>query len=139
MYNRNKYRKDAKAAIMSTFALYMAVLAIVFLLSGCERRELYVFGDELHNVYLDVDWSDYVPGHPETKPDNMSVWFYPDSGERTKHSTTAEVEHYDDIYLSGGRYQGLVVDYSPAEFSFQRFVDMDKLPTAHVEAIKAEA
>ena len=92
MNNRNRSKKDSIAAILLSFALFAAVLAIVFLFSSCERRELYVFGDELHNVYLDVDWSDYVPGHPETKPDNMSVWFYPNSGERTKHSTTGEVE-----------------------------------------------
>jgi len=139
MSYKNNNDKNIVIAIVTSFAFYIVLLIVMLLFSSCERRELYVFGDELYNVYLDVDWSDYVPGQPETKPDNMSVWFYPDSGERTKHSTTAEVEHYEDIYLSGGRYQGLVVDYSPAEFSFQRFVDMEKLPTAHVEAVKAEA
>ena len=139
MSYKNNNDKNILIATVTSFAFYIVLLIVMLLFSSCERRELYVFGDELHNVYLDVDWTDYVPGRPEAKPDNMTVWFYPDSGERTKHSTTAEVNHYEDIYLPGGRYQGLVVDYSPAEFSSQRFVDMDRLPTARVEAVKAEA
>ena len=109
------------------FALYFGMMA--WLLSGCERRELYVYGDEFRSVYLDVDWSNYY-GH---RPDGMTAWFYPGDGEESPYRhTTADVNHYE-LYLSGGRYQGVLVDYSPEEYTHQQFLGMDRLSTARVE------
>ena len=99
----------------------LQLLALTFLLllltlaASCERRELYVYGDEFHDAFLEVDWSEY-DGH---RPDGMTAWFYPGPAgqnfNKPYRHTTADVDHYD-LYLSGGLYQGMVVDYSPEEF-----------------------
>lgn len=110
--------------------LVVAVVFALLMLSACERRELYVYGDEFHDVFLDVDWSDYI----SRDPDGMTVWFYDAAGERQpQRHTTANTSHYE-FYLPGGRYNGLLIDYSPDEFSHQRFLGMDTLTTARVEA-----
>lgn len=117
------------------FALAGWVLLVsALLLTGCERRELYVYGDEFRSVYLDVDWSNYV-GH---RPDGMTCWFYPGNGNEAAPSrhTTSDTEHYE-LYLSGGLYQGMVVDYSPEEYVRQKFCDMDRFSTARVELTDA--
>lgn len=108
----------------------MVVLQALLLLSGCERRELYVYGDDFHSVELEVDWNDYDGG----TPDGMTVWFYPlDHDHAPYRYTTASVRRYE-LYLPGGRYQGVVVDYSPEEYSHQHFIGMDSLQQARVEA-----
>lgn len=106
-------------------------LVIMVFFSSCERRELYVYGDEFHSVELEVDWREYA----DTDPDGMTVWFYPiDTGRTSPYrSTTASVRHHD-VYLPGGYYQGVVVDYSPEEYSHQEFLDMDIMQSARVEA-----
>ncbi len=113
--------------------VFAAITGLVFmgLFSSCERRELYVYGDEFHSVELEVDWREYA----DTDPDGMTVWFYPiDTGRTSPYrSTTANVRHHD-IYLPGGYYQGVIVDYSPEEYSRQEFLDMDIMQSARVEA-----
>lgn len=148
-------------------ALFVTATLLIFLLCSCERRELYVYGDEFKSVTLDVDWRDYQPG----QPDGMTVWFYPiaagtetratgtetraggapsllDDGRdefvlaraltagRPHRFTTASVRHYD-LYLGGGLYQGVVVSYSPDEYSRQQFLDMDDMAQARIELTEA--
>ena len=112
----------------------VVLFALLFLAVSCERRELYVYGDEFHSVELEVDWRKYQ----SSDPDGMTVWFYPIDSQRTEpyRTTTASVRH-QDIYLPGGYYQGVVVDYSPEEYSRQEFLFMDQLLTARVEATPA--
>ena len=113
--------------------LYFCMMA--WLLSGCERREMYVYGDEYQSVELEVNWRKYA----DTDPDGMTVWFYPMGNEslgKPYRTTTASVRH-TGLYLPGGLYNGVVVDYSPEEYSRQRFVDMDELFSARVEATPA--
>lgn len=112
------------------FAAIVGVSTMV-LFGSCERRELYVYGDEFHSVELEVDWREYA----SSDPDGMTVWFYPiDTGRTSPYrSTTASVRHHD-VYLPGGYYQGVVVDYSPEEYSRQEFLDMDIMQSARVEA-----
>lgn len=114
-----------------TILLLVALLAA---LTSCERRELYVYGDEFSSVILNVDWRQYS----ERDPDGMTAWFYPldDPGHAPYRFTTAEVRRHE-LYLPGGRYQGVVVDYSPEEYSRIRFVDIDDLSSARVEATPA--
>lgn len=127
------------APLMMSLLFYAVIMGIVLLFSGCERRELYVFSDEYHNVFLDVDWSDYATEFSgEDKPDGMTVWFYPETGASARPRTTPKVDHYDDIYLQRGLYQGLLINYSPEEFSKQQFFGMDHLETARVQAVKSE-
>lgn len=123
------YKLEFKDALFAS-AVTVALFVLLLLLSGCERRELYVYGDEFHSVELEVDWRDYA----DRDPDGMTVWFFPLSGERTEpyRSTTASVRH-QDVYLPGGYYQGVVVDYSPEEYSRQAFVGMNRLDSARVE------
>lgn len=104
--------------------------SLALLLSGCEFRDLFVYGDEFRSVVLDVDWREYDDGRD---PDGMTVWFYPldRPGQDPYRSTTANVRR-QELYLPGGRYQGIVVDYSPEEYSRQEFVGMDSLLTACV-------
>ena len=115
------------------------LLVMSGVLSGCERRDLYVYGSEFHSLTLAVDWSEY-----QTKaPDGMTVWFWPVEGDadapvQTREPyrfTTSSVRSYD-LYLQTGRYRGVVIDYSPEEYGSQQFVDMDQLASARVEALR---
>lgn len=116
--------------LMFLLALLAAVVVCLAFM-GCERRELYVYGDEFHSVELEVDWSEYV----SPDPDGMTVWFYPldDPSHAPYRSTTANVRHHG-FYLPSGHYHGVVIDYSPNEYSHQEFLDLDSLRGARVEA-----
>lgn len=115
--------------------LIVAVLMLMLLaFASCERRELYVYGDEFHSVELEVDWRKYLT----SDPDGMTVWFYPlGNPTHAPYRTTSASVRHQDIYLPGGRYQGVVVDYSPEEYSRQEFLDMDAVETARVKATPA--
>ena len=112
----------------------LALGLLLVLLTGCYRRELYVYGDEFHSVQLEVDWREYS----DRDPDGMTVWFYPldDPSHAPYRTTTASVRRHD-LYLPGGYYHGVVVDYSPEEYSRQEFLDMDVLSSARVESTPA--
>ena len=126
-------RKSLFNAIRFVKAGWGLIAGLLLLATACERRELYVYGDEFHDVFLEVDWDKY-DGH---RPDGMTAWFYPGEGDAAPaRHTTADVEHYD-LYLSRGRYQGMVIDYSPEEFSKQKFHDMDNYYTTRVQAERA--
>lgn len=129
----HKEAKQQLKELLFLAALLVAVLVTV-LLASCERRELYVYGDEFHSVELEVDWRQYV----DTDPDGMTVWFYPldDPAHAPYRSTTANVRRHG-IYLPSGHYTGIVIDYSPNEYSRQQFLDMDSLTGARVEAVPA--
>ncbi len=122
--------RHSRAAL---WLLTVVLLVLQTTLSGC-RRDLYVFGDEFYSVTLDVDWRDF----DTSDPDGMTVWFYnlmePDS--KAYRTTTANVRH-QDLYLANGRYQGVIVSYSPDEYSRQQFLDMDEIDSARVEATPA--
>ena len=107
-------------------------LAAALLLTGC-RRDLWVYGDEFSSLTLDVDWSEYQ----SSDPDGMTCWFFP-KDERIQPSrlTTAYVRH-TKLYLGLGRYTGVVIDYSPQEYSRQEFVGMDRASTACVQVTPA--
>jgi len=133
------FRESDRNYLLEDILLVVLVATIVFvllMLTGCERRELYVYGDEFHSVELEVDWRKYA----DRDPDGMTVWFYPLDTEGTVLSvhkpyrtTTANVRHHD-LYLPGGYYQGVVVDYSPEEFSRQEFLSLERMDSARVEA-----
>ena len=110
----------------------VAATAVLLLATACERRELYVYGDEFKSVTLDVDWRQYS----SSDPDGMTVWFYPldDPTHAAYRTTTANVRH-QDLYLPGGRYQGVVIDYSPEEYSWQTFRDIDSVRLARAESV----
>ena len=107
------------------------LLSLLAAFTSCERREMYVYGEEFQSVEMDVNWRKYA----ETDPDGMTVWFYPLGSELQKpyRTTTANVRT-PSLYLPGGSYRGVVVDYSPEEFSRQRFVGLDSLSSVRVEA-----
>ena len=115
-----------------TIAKLLLLLLAVLLLPGCDRREMYVYGDEYRSVVLDVDWRSYS----DSDPDGMTVWFYPlDRPDHAPYRTvTASVRHAE-LYLPGGSYDGVVIDYSPEEYSRQTFHGLDSVSTARVEAV----
>ena len=119
---------------MNKVAPYITCLALVavLLLAGC-RRDLWVYGNEFTSVSLDVDWRKYQG----KDPDGMTCWFFPeDESIQPSRITTASVRH-TDLYLGRGRYTGVVIDYSPQEYSCQEFVGMDRASTACVQATPA--
>ena len=121
-----------------TGALLMAVLT-----TSCDRRELYVYGEEFHSLTLNVDWHDYQ----SKEPDGMTAWFWPREAEnplvpdslaawgKPYRFTTASVLHCN-LYLQSGRYHGVVVDYSPEEYSRLQFVAMDSWRKARVMLVR---
>ena len=115
---------------MNKVAPYITCLALAaaLLLAGC-RRDLWVYGNEFTSVSLDVDWRKYQG----KDPDGMTCWFFPeDESILPSRITTASVRH-TNLYLGHGRYTGVVIDYSPHEYSRQEFVGMDRASTACVQ------
>ena len=119
---------------MNKRILYITSLALaaVLFLTGC-RRDLWVYGDEFTSVTLDVDWRKYQ----SSDPGGMTCWFFPeDESIMPSRITTANVRH-TNLYLGHGRYTGVVIDYSPQEYSRQEFVGMDRASTACVQGTPA--
>lgn len=129
MTRHSSYRHTS--ALLRLLAVAMPLLLIA--LSSC-RRDLYVYGDEFYSVTLDVDWRDF----DSYDPDGMTVWFYnlDEPGSKPYRTTTANVRH-ENVYLANGRYQGVIVSYSPEEYSRQQFLDLDDIANARVEATPA--
>ena len=119
--------------------LPVAAIALLALgVSNCDRRDLWVYGDQFKQVMLNVDWRFYMrdtllyPNQPD--PDGMTVWFYPTDGRKSYQATTSEVRHYE-TYLSAGDYEAVVIDYSPQEYGHQEFIGMEWANTAKVQAL----
>lgn len=109
-----------------------ALACLMTLLTAC-RRDLWVYGDEFTSVSLDVDWREYQ----SSDPDGMTCWFFPDNEDIMPSSiTTASVRH-TNLYLGHGHYTGVVIDYSPQEYSRQEFLGMDRKSTARVQMTPA--
>lgn len=119
----------------TTVGTVLALVAVIVVLAGC-RRDLWLYSDQFKQVEIDVDWRNYFrdqqlyPNEPD--PDGMTLWFFPKDGRTSYSVTTSEVRHYE-TYLSRGDYEGLVIDYSPAEYGRQEFVGMDYAQTAKVQ------
>lgn len=107
----------------------LAATALLLAGTGC-RRPLFVAGDEYHSAVLNTDWRNYQ----KNDPDGMTAWFFPeDEGVNSFRHTTSDIRRYE-FYLPSGRYEGVVIDYSPEEYSKQFFAGMDKASTAVVRA-----
>lgn len=131
---RIKYCKQDFIELGISFGVSAVIILVIMLFTGCERRELYVYGDEFHSVELEVNWRKYATNDP----DGMTVWFYSlDNPERQPYRTTSANVRHQDIFLPGGYYQGVVVDYSPEEYSRQAFEGVDRLETLRVVATAA--
>ena len=110
----------------------IALLMVAASLGAC-RRPLYVAGDEFYSVVLNTDWRQYQ----NSDPDGMTAWFYPtDREERCYRTTTSNVRR-EQLFLPGGNYTGVVIDYSPEEYGRQEFVGMEYASTAMVKATAA--
>lgn len=109
---------------------------LVLIMVGC-RRDLWLFADKFKQTVIDIDWRNYFRNqqlYPNTPdPDGMTIWFFPTDGRESYSYTTAEVRHFE-TYLSKGDYKALVVDYSPAEYIHQKFVDMEFANTAKIQS-----
>ena len=129
--SRKSSMSDAARIIIHYPLSIINLLLLLAVTTSCERRELYVYGDEYRSVELNVDWRKYS----QTDPDGMTAWFYPLNTEQNKpyRITTANVRRHE-LYLPGGLYRGMVIDYSPEEFGHQLFLDLDNLEGARVEA-----
>jgi len=107
-----------------------ALLLTLLALTNCERRDLWVYGDQFHSLRIVVDWRKYH----EYDPNGMTTYFFPaDSTQAPKYFTSANVHSWTG-YLSKGAYTGVVFDYSPLEYSHQEFVGMDQGSTAEVRS-----
>ena len=116
----------------------LAALMLLLIISSCERRELWLYGNQFKQVEVDVDWRNYDRNkelYPHTPdPGGMTLWFFPKNGHASYSFTTSNVRHYE-FYLGKGEYEGLVIDYSPSEYGRQEFVGMDYASTAKVQAL----
>lgn len=111
--------------------LAVAAAMIAASAAGC-RRPLFVAGDEFRSAVLHTDWRNYQ----KYDPDGMTAWFFPldeeEDGTYSYHYTSSNVRTMD-FYIPSGRYAGLVIDYSPAEYSKQEFLGMDFASSARVK------
>ena len=114
--SRKSSMSDAARIIIHYPLSIINLLLLLAVTTSCERRELYVYGDEYRSVELNVDWRKYS----QTDPDGMTAWFYPLNTEQNKpyRITTANVRRHE-LYLPGGLYRGMVIDYSPEEHAWK--------------------
>ena len=123
--------------LLRNVAPVAAVALLALVMTNCERRDLWVYGDQFKQVLLNVDWRNYMrdkqlyPYEPD--PSGMTVWFYPSDGRKSYRTTTGEVRHLE-TYLSADNYRAVVIDYSPEEYGRQEFVGMDWANTAKVKS-----
>lgn len=133
-YRRSSHRQQLLALLPRIVVLLLITTALILLahlLVACERRDLYVYGDEFHNMELVVDWRDYS----DTDPEGMTFWFYSlDDPTRAPYTMTTPTVRFQHLYMAGGRYDGVVIDYSPQEFARQHFFGLDREATARVES-----
>ncbi len=131
-------RKTNHRTLLRQLSVLLLLLTVAV---SCQRRDLFVYGDEFFSVILNVDWRDYT----DVDPDGMTVWFYPleettragaDTyiNTRAPYRTTSANVRQQNLYLPNGNYQGVVINYSPDEFGRQAFYDMDNVHLARVEA-----
>ena len=123
----------------SRIYLALSLLVLLVLMMGC-RRDLWVYQDNYKSVELDIDWRNYFREwgihpyvDPAEDPAGMTVWFFPRDGRKSMSYTTSQVRQFE-AYLSKGDYDGMVIDYSPAEYGRQEFVGMEYANTAKVQA-----
>ena len=104
------------------------LLFSMLVLTNCERRDLWVYGDQFHSLRVLVDWRDYE----DKDPLGMTAYFFPDDPNlNPKHVITPDVNEWSG-YLSAGPYTGVVFSYSPKEYSHQEFIGLDEASTAEV-------
>lgn len=118
---------------MNSFRPVAVLLLTLLVLTNCERRDLWVYGDQFHSLRLDVDWRKYQ----EYDPMGMTTYFFPDDPTLTSKSVTTANVRSLSYYLSQGGYTAVVFDYSPGEYSHQEFIGMDEASTAEVRATPA--
>lgn len=110
-----------------------ALLLTLLMFTNCERRDLWVYGDQFHSLRLDVDWRQYH----DYDPQGMTTYFFPDDpNQKPKSYTTPNVRSLS-CYLSKGPYTAVVFDYSPSEYSHQEFIGMEEGSTAEVRVTPA--
>ena len=110
--------------------LIPALLLLLLAATAC-RRPLYVAGDAFYSAILHTDWSDYQ----SYDPDGMTVWFFPEDRDEPSTRYTSAYVREMRFTLPSGHYTGVVIDYSPAEYGRQEFIDMDRAETALVQAL----
>ena len=105
----------------------LLTVLLAALITACERRDLWVYGDDLSLLTLVTDWS-----RCNETPGGMTYIFFPKNGYGTRlQRTTAEV-HSTRVALDEGSYQLLLFNYSPAEFSNQDILGLENISTARV-------
>ena len=115
--------------------LHLATALMLFATAVSCRDPLFVAGDEMYNAVLHTDWRSYQA----KDPDGMTAWFYPDDASAKAYRyTTANVRELR-FNVPSGRYTGVIIDYSPAEYGKQEFLGMDYASTALVQATAAGA
>ena len=68
-------------------SLTLMAIALVLVLSGCERRPLEVYYNNVARVRINVDWDKYFTG----KPSGMTMLLYQDGDQATVSRTSHEV------------------------------------------------
>lgn len=105
----------------------LLTVLLAVLITACERRDLWVYGDDLSLLTLVTDWS-----RCNETPGGMTYIFFPKDGQGTRvQRTTAEVRS-TRVALDEGSYQLLLFNYSPAEFSNQDILGLENINTARV-------
>lgn len=109
--------------------LWLSAACLLLVLTGC-RRDLWVYTDEMHHLLLKTDWSEATE-----QPGGMTWWFISEDGSGySRHDKTGDVTSAW-LSLPRGRYEGIVFDYSPEEYSHQEFVGMGNPNTALVRLL----
>ncbi len=112
----------------------LMIMAFGVLFMACHRRDLFYENKQYVNLYLEVDWSVAFPSE-NTKPQGMSVWFYPVDGGEPIMKSTNDVDKYR-VKIPEGIYDILIFNQTPRELSGSlSFRDVEALGIAEVYSI----
>lgn len=110
-------------------SLTLMAIALGLVLSGCERRPLEVYYNNVARVRINVDWDKYFTG----KPSGMTMLLYQDGDQATVSRTSHEVTT-QTFNLQPGMYKLMVFNLSPGEFGSIGFSDLNSYDGATARA-----
>lgn len=101
-------------------------LLIIFVLSSCDLRDLYIESETPVKVIVNMDWTELG-----TLPEGASIYFYPEGGGAPHVFLTNSVIR-TEVSVPAGYYTVMVFNRSVNEFGTMNFSGMDTLGTARM-------
>lgn len=118
---------------MRLMGLMSPIIALLLVLTSCERYELEQYYTGKAKVHVDVDWETLFG----ERPSGMTVMLAKDGDAITFSDITHDVDGYD-LELEPGYYKMLVFNRTSGEFGSMKFSQMKSFEQAYTYAQRQE-